>query len=82
MEASHQWFIEKIAEHDLGRRKVSELMTDTVATVGPDTSLTDAAREMLRDRVHRLPVVDEKQRLLGIVSTMDLLGAFADGAPE
>jgi CBS domain-containing protein len=36
---------------------------------------------MVRSRVHRLMVVDNEKRLLGIVSTMDILAAFADGAP-
>jgi CBS domain-containing protein len=32
----------------------------------------------LRHRVHRLPVVDDGGRLLGIVSITDLLAAFVD----
>ena len=61
--------------------RIDELMTNDVASVHPDTLLASAASQMLRDRVHRLPVLDNNQRLLGIISTMDILAAFVDGAP-
>lgn len=80
-EASYQWLQDNLAEHDLARRTVGELMTENVATVTAERTLPEAAREMLRHRVHRLPVVDKKGKLLGIISTMDVLKAFADGAP-
>jgi CBS-domain-containing membrane protein len=35
---------------------------------------------MLRHRVHRLVVVDSQQHVIGILSTMDLLTAFAQDA--
>ncbi len=71
----------QLASHGMDRRKVEELMSNTVAAVGPETSLTETAQTMLRHRVHRLPVLDEQQRVLGIISTMDILSAFVDGAP-
>jgi CBS domain-containing protein len=79
-DGSHQWLLDRLAEQDMDRRSVQDLMTATVATVGLETPLDEAAREMIRHRVHRLPVVDEKERLVGIISTMDILRAFADGA--
>jgi CBS domain-containing protein len=60
-----------------GRRKVSEVMTRDVMTVTREDTILTAAREMLRNRVHRLVVVDPQQRVLGILSTMDLLEAFS-----
>jgi CBS domain-containing protein len=41
-----------------------------------------AASDMLRERVHRLPVVDEQGRLLGIISMSDVLRAFVECAPQ
>jgi CBS-domain-containing membrane protein len=32
---------------------------------------------MLRHRVHRLVVLDDQRHVVGVVSTMDLLAAFA-----
>jgi CBS domain-containing protein len=61
----------------LGDRTVAEVMTEDVMTVTHEDTLQIAAREMLRNRVHRLVVVDAQQRVIGILSTMDLLAAFA-----
>lgn len=80
-EESYDWLRDNLEDHDLARRTVNEFMTDHVATITADSPLTIAAGEMLRHRVHRLPVVDEKGRLRGIVSTMDVLKAFVEGAP-
>jgi signal-transduction protein with cAMP-binding, CBS, and nucleotidyltransferase domain len=72
---------EKLSESGLQTQKVQELMTDNVISVTTEDTLVHAAAEMVRSRVHRLMVVDNEKRLLGIVSTMDILAAFADGAP-
>jgi CBS domain-containing protein len=60
----------------LGSREVAEVMTVDVVTVTLEDTILTAAREMLRNRVHRLVVVDVQQRVIGILSTMDLLAAF------
>lgn len=75
-EQSRQWILEKLTHESLGERRVSDLMTGSVAAVERETSILAATGEMLRHRVHHLPVVDDHQRLLGIVSTMDILGVF------
>lgn len=81
-EASYQWLRDNLAEHDMARRIVDEFMTENLATVTAERSLPEAAAEMLRHRVHRLPVVDKEGKLLGIISTMDILTAFVEGALE
>ena len=56
---------------------VEEVMTRDPYTVGLDTSLRDAASLMLRHRIGCLPVVDDRSRLLGLISETDLLrGAY------
>jgi CBS domain-containing protein len=80
-EASYQWLQDNLVEHDMARRTVDEFMTDNVATVTAERLLSHAASEILRHRVHRLPVVDKRGKLLGIVSTMDILRAFVEGTP-
>jgi CBS domain-containing protein len=54
----------------------AELMTTPAVTIGPDDSLADAARLMHDRHVKRLPVVDQADRLVGIVSRVDLLSVF------
>lgn len=82
VEFTPQSLIDQVAEQDFGRRRVHELMTEVVETIGPEATLVEAARAMLRQQVHRLPVVNERQRLVGIISTTDVVAAFADGAPD
>lgn len=71
-------FVEQLVEEGLGRRKVQEVMTADVISITPKASLAEAARKMVDNHVHRLMVVNESGQLLGIVSTMDLLDAFAE----
>ncbi len=71
-----RWRDVALETHTLGERTVSDLMTATVESVDLETPLLAATAMMLRQRVHHLPVVDKKQKLLGILSTMDLLAAF------
>lgn len=54
----------------------AELMTTPAVTVGPGTTVVQAARLLGLHRLKRLPVVDDEGRLLGIVSQRDLLRVF------
>ncbi len=49
------------------------VMTRTVATVTPDTTIREAAKIMSASRVSGLPVVDAAGRVVGIVTEKDLL---------
>ncbi|MBS2038843.1 CBS domain-containing protein [bacterium] len=51
---------------------VSELQSTTVYFVSPEDSLDQVMDIMLREHVHRLPVIEEG-RLVGVVSTLDVL---------
>jgi CBS domain-containing protein len=64
--------IERLAD-DIRAR---DIMTRDVVTVAPDRPIDEAARRMIHEGVKRLPVVDEKGRILGIVSRRDLLRPF------
>lgn len=54
----------------------AELMTTPALTIGPDESVTLAARRLAENRVRRLFVVDADNRLVGVVSRHDILGTF------
>ena len=58
-------------------RKVEEIMTPDVVTVGPDDDLSDVVAIMRARRVRRVPVVAEGH-LVGIVSRADLIRALGD----
>ena len=53
-----------------------ELMTAPAITIGPNVSVHAAGRLMSTRHVRLLPVVDEHNRLIGVVSRRDLLAVF------
>ncbi len=57
----------------LGAVRVREIMSRPVVTARPDDDLEAAARLMLEDKVGSLVVVDEAERVVGIVTETDLL---------
>ena len=75
---SRRWLVDRVVQ-SLGNEKVSSYMSEDVSTVGSETTLAIAARDMLRNQVHHLPVVDDKDRLVGIISTTDILAEYAEG---
>lgn len=60
----------------LDEHTVAEAMSTAVVLLPPTTSARGAAEEMLRTGVHRV-LVGEGDRLLGIVTTMDITRAVA-----
>jgi CBS domain-containing protein len=63
------------------RVKVATLMSRPAITVRPDVTLLEAARTMAGNAVHALPVVDEAGRLLGIITTTDVMHAALESRP-
>lgn len=53
-----------------------ELMTSPAVTIPANATVSEAARVMNSHHVKRLPVVDDADRLVGIVSRVDLLGVY------
>jgi CBS domain-containing protein len=62
-------------------RKVSEVMSDQVIAVVPETPLAEVVALMEQHHIKRVPVLSG-ERLIGIVSRADLLRALADAAAE
>lgn len=63
------------------RLTARDVMTRPVRVVSPETDLAAVIDLMARHRVKRLPVVDQRKALVGIVSRADVLRAIA-AAPE
>lgn len=61
---------------DLMKRTVEEIMTRNVCTVHPTTPLTRVLQMMVETRDKSLPVVDDKNRLVGIISRGDTVRAL------
>jgi acetoin utilization protein AcuB len=54
---------------------VSDRMTKNPFTVKKSESVSNAREMMKREKIHRLPVIDEKGGLIGIVTEKDILSA-------
>jgi len=72
----------KLLDFEAGQRRtflhsveVSEVMTRDVVSVRPDTPLSEAALRMVERKVGCLPVVDQEDKVLGLVTETDLLRA-------
>jgi signal-transduction protein with cAMP-binding, CBS, and nucleotidyltransferase domain len=56
-----------------GMVSVHEVMSTPLITIGSEKTVRDAAHMMIRNRVRRLPVIDEEQKVIGIVTVRDIL---------
>jgi CBS domain-containing protein len=75
---NHELLVQKLEQSDVLTEQVQAWMSTDVFSVPVDASLRQAARQMLQHRVHRLVVLDNEQHVIGVVSTTDLLAAFAN----
>jgi len=73
----HEALVAKLEHADLLTEQVQSWMSPDPVSVAIQSTIQHAAQVMLRNRVHRLVVLDDQQRVVGMVSTMDLLAAFA-----
>ena len=60
------------------RLSVEDLNFDRVAPVSPDISLRMALNIMKKDNINSLPVVDDEEKLLGIVTVSDIIQNYID----
>jgi len=70
--------LDLFAESELDEVEVADIMTPATFAVGPDTTVADLADFLVRGRIHRA-VVERDGRLLGIVTSGDVLRAVATG---
>jgi CBS domain-containing protein len=68
--------------HEPKAISVRDVMTADPVTIGPDTTLRDAAAIMFDKWFRHLPVVDDAGTVLGIISLRDLLSLVAEGMQE
>ena len=65
--------IRHVAEGRAMDAPVSDVMSGGVKTCGPDDSIEDAMALMGREQVRRIPIVDERGSLVGVVAQADLV---------
>jgi len=59
--------------------KAADIMTTNVITAKKDMLLTDVIALLLRWHISALPVVDDEDKMIGIVSEIDLVNLTFDG---
>lgn len=61
---------------------VRDRMSKKLISVSPQTPVVEVARIMCEGHWHRVPVLDEDRKLVGMISTMDLLAALVQAHDE
>jgi CBS domain-containing protein len=64
------------------RLTIEQLMHAPVVSLAPHVSIGDAAERMEEAGVHAAPVVDEGERVIGIVTTSDVIRSLLHGPPR
>jgi CBS domain-containing protein len=82
--ATIEHFVE--AARKIVATEVQDLMSPHPTTVTPQVSMREAASIMTQERMHRLPVVDANGKLVGMLSSSDVmkdvLGTVRAALPE
>lgn len=68
----------RMASDQVATKVVRDIMTTELVAVSGDRPVREVAQMMVNRGVHRL-LVTEGRRLLGLVTTLDLVRAIADG---
>jgi predicted transcriptional regulator len=61
---------------EVGLDLVRKHMNPTVKTIGVEVPLLQAARRMCKEHVHRLIVVDDQSKPIGILTSLDLVATL------
>lgn len=71
--------IRHVAEGHLSDCPVREAMTDNVSTCSPDENVEKVMTLMADEQVRRIPIVDDRGDLVGVVSQADIVLESGDG---
>ena len=56
---------------------VKDIMKSLVITIHPEATLQEAAERMLEHGINGLPVVDDQERVVGVIGLKDILRGAA-----
>ncbi|KAJ4956379.1 hypothetical protein NE237_013162 [Protea cynaroides] len=62
------------------KSKVAEVMSSPAITSLPNKTILDAAALMLKEKIHRIPIVNEEGQVVGMVTRTDIFRAL-EGLP-
>lgn len=70
--------VTSFALEEFGEVRVGEVMSRDLVHVKRDTPLKNVARKMRDERIHRVLVLSEELRILGIISSFDFVKLYAE----
>ena len=56
-----------------GFTKISELMSTDLVTANPDITIEEAEKILQKNRIEKLPLVDENKKLRGLITSKDII---------
>ena len=59
-------------DKDIKNTLISDIMTCKVCSCGPEEDINEAEKKMSEEQIRRLPVVDENNKIIGIITLGDL----------
>ena len=62
--------------------QASDIMTRTVVSVVPDTTVSEVAATLIAHHISGVPVVDAENRIVGVISEGDLFIVDRNSAPN
>ena len=72
--------IRVVAEGRDGSARVSEVMSSSrISTCTPDDDVDDAMKVMANEQVRRIPIIDDRGTLVGLVAQADIVRKGHDG---
>lgn len=71
---------DRALNHELGEQSVSRFMRAGQITVRPDTAITELRHKMIESNWGQIPVVDDHNQIIGIVTRTDLIKLWDEGA--
>ncbi|MBW2192455.1 MAG: DUF190 domain-containing protein [Deltaproteobacteria bacterium] len=66
----------------LASKKAEEIMTSPVVSIKEDEMATDAVNLMIQKKLKRLPVLNERGKLVGVLSRVDIFSAIMTKSPD
>lgn len=76
------WAIVKKSKKDLKDIRAKDIAAKKVVTIRPDADIKEAIEKMKKKKFERLPVVEKGKRLVGIITTKDILSFQPEIYPE
>ena len=59
--------------------KAKDVMSEDVITISPDATLSDAIELLIAKEISGMPVIDDNEKMIGIISEKDILNFAFSG---